>query len=174
MKRVQKILPYVSGVMVAAVVVLGVGQYFSAKKCKLKLLNVLYNNWVQYRTDHNGNWPNDIVTVAGAFPGMGFVETNLQKLAWRVSCPGRGKKAGRGPGTDQFFGDYHYVNWSVYFGTNEAPSGFPLFYDKSLANHRGLGVNIITVEGRAFWDFRGHWIKKFAEEHPEYDIPLPK
>lgn len=85
------------------------------------------------------------------------------------------------PGVQQFRsanreseGDYTYINWSLILGTNRVPDDYPLAYDKRLSNHSGMGINVVLVHGFAFWDFRAHWLKRFAAEHPKYHLPLPE
>jgi hypothetical protein len=68
--------------------------------------------------------------------------------------------------------EYVYINWKPFFGTNQVPPNYPLVYDRRMANHWGLGVNVLTTS-RIFWDFRARWLRDFAEKHPEYNLPLP-
>jgi hypothetical protein len=145
-------------------------QLHEASLCRHKLANVFLNNLVQYRLDHDGHWPPDIISVAAAFPGGDRQETDTNLLLGRLSCPGAGRGASRN-GTLQ--SDYIYMNWELHLGTNAVPINYPLFYDRRLANHFGLGVNVLTANG-LFWDFRALRLKKFVAEHPEYHIPLPE
>jgi hypothetical protein len=68
-----------------------------------------------------------------------------------------------------------YIDWSEWYaGTNEPPADYPLIYDAFLANHRGKGVNVISVGGKCWWDEGGLWLKAFNERYPEYRIPMPR
>jgi len=49
---------------------------------------------------------------------------------------------------------------------------YPLVYDRHMANHWGLGINVLTTS-RIFWDFRARWLRDFAKKHPAYELPLP-
>jgi len=87
-----------------------------------------------------------------------------------LSCPGVHAN-GKHPDEPA---DYIYVNWQQLLGTNAIPDNYPLIYDRKVSNHCGLGINILPVNGKCFWDFRARWLKNFKRKHPEYDLPIPQ
>jgi hypothetical protein len=46
-------------------------------------------------------------------------------------------------------------------------------YDRTLANHEGRGVNVLTINGKVEWDAGAENLKKFASENPAFDMPVP-
>ena len=138
-------------------------------------LRVLVSNLHMYRLQCGGHYPPDILVTANAFymdASRKQIPFSGNKLAWmNLSCPGVGREYSTAPTAKQ--SDYVYVNWEPFFGTNDAPAQYPLFYDRSLSNHLRIGVNVITTTS-FFWDFRGHWLRDFAEKHPEYHLPMPE
>ena len=139
--------------------------------CRSILRNALFNNFQQYRLDHAGHYPPDIISFAAAFPGGDRVETNRDILIGRLTCPGAGAKSSA-IAKGEIESDFIYVNWEPFFGADDLPIGCPLFYDRRLSNHYGLGVNVLTTD-RRFFDFRARWLRKFTADHPEYGLRLP-
>ena len=76
--------------------------------------------------------------------------------------------------------DYLYVYWPDGLKT---PRDYPVMYDRRLSNHGGRGIYVLRIEEvvirsredrpEVMWDENATWLKKFAKEHPEFDIPLP-
>jgi hypothetical protein len=64
-----------------------------------------------------------------------------------------------------------FINWSSVL-KGEIPSEFPMVFDSKLKNHRS-GLNVLTVDGKSFWDEGGQYIKKFLKEHREYSDYFP-
>ena len=74
--------------------------------------------------------------------------------------------------------DYIYIHWPD--GTNTPPD-FPIIYDRSMSHHNGRGISLLTVGDlqrekgdRLPWDEGAERLKRFAREHPEFDIPMPE
>ena len=143
-----------------------------ATRCRNNLRNNLSNGIQLYRLAHEGLYPSDINSVASAFPGLERSKTNTDILMGRLTCPGNESRLFRTT-NDSVIGDYIYINWGPHFGTNAIPMDYPLIYDRRLANHWGLGVNVLT-SSRSFWDFRAKWLKNFSLNHPEYRLPMPE
>ena len=87
-------------------------------------------------------------------------------------CPGSSTKPGALRNVDQWT-DYIYVDWSTrYRGSGSVPSDYPMLYDRNTAHHSG-SVFIMDCGGRIFWDQDCRWLRRFANEHPGYQLPLP-
>lgn len=95
-------------------------------------------------------------------------------LADCLACPGTGQEPGSLENIEDWM-SYVYIDWSPYFGAKAPPYYYPLFYDKSMANHAGRGINILRCGSVwIFWDENAQWLKAFAAEHPEYEIVIPE
>jgi hypothetical protein len=75
--------------------------------------------------------------------------------------------------------DYYYVPPP----TGLTITNFPLVYDRSLAYHKGEGINILLSGALSqhtpspdmlFWDPKAKWLSTFAAEHPEFRVPIPE
>ena len=139
--------------------------------CRCTLGNGLWYSLRQYRLYHEGHYPQDIGSVAAACYGD-RVETNANVLLILPSCPGARTHLSLATTNGSLRSDYIYINWEPYFGTNAVPTDYPVFYDRHLANHWWLGVNVCTTS-REFWDFRAHWLRDFSSRHPEYHLLIP-
>ena len=133
--------------------------------CQNRLV-ALKSTFQGYRYDHNWDYPPDLASSAAWMFDGASLPTNEVKIL--LSCPGVGVDR-RDP---QDIGDYTYIDWQKLLGTNAVPGEYPLIYDGKLSNHLGLGINILPVSGKCFWDFRAHWLKRFAAKHPEYHLAL--
>lgn len=145
--------------------------------CRSIMTNALLNNLRQFQVEHDNHWPTDIYTVATAtmIPHMtdeakDSAFTNF--IMGRLTCPGVSKGATSTTNLNEE-SNYVYINWEPFFKTNSVPQGYPLFYDRKLSNHHGLGINVLTTSG-LFFDFRGRWLKDFSAKHPEFQLPLPE
>jgi hypothetical protein len=129
-------------------------------------MTVLLSRFVGDRLENGGHYPTNLISLVSFPPGSGTIDPNF------LTCPGTGK--GLQPLSAGTYAkpDYTYMNWESFFGTNTPPQGFPLFYDRRLRNHCGLGVNVVTTTG-SFFDFRACWLRRFAARHPEYSLPIP-
>jgi hypothetical protein len=146
-------------------------------KCQ-QLLKALHSQvYLRYRPAHDGSFPD-----LGLFPPD--LKTSLMELekhlapgapshALFLKCPGSSTKQGRLDDAEQWQ-DYIYINWSRYYGSKAVPPDYPLIYDRRLSNHGGKGVNEVSVQGVVRWDPDATALKKFAAEHPEYEVPLPQ
>ncbi len=129
-----------------------------------------------YCEDYNGNLPGDFSLM-----GTHNYLSNASLYIW----PRDSRKTGDWKNIKEWM-DYIYIPWP---STTEAYAKYPLMYDRCLSNHGGKGVNVLLVEqvvhpavppspesfhGQFFWDEGAQWLQKFAEEHPEYNIPLPE
>jgi len=121
---------------------------------------------------HDGQFPGHLIGGNNEhLPVSGFIPWPQLILI----CPGTGRdQTGKGEMKEEDI-DYVYVNWSRWYKTSEeVPGEYPLAYDRRLANHAGQGVNVVAVDRHAFWDPDAKWLRNFAQNHPEYDIPLSK
>jgi len=130
-------------------------------------LAALESTIVDYRHDHNGSYPLDLIASASWVSPSVSRPTNLVEAL--LNCPGVHPNRDLSGGKS----DYTYVNWEKLMGTNPVPDQYPLIYDSHLANHLGFGINVVPVRGKCFWDFRSHWLKQFAAKHPEYHLSVP-
>lgn len=121
----------------------------------------------EYPYDNNGQLPK---SLDEALSNIGFGD--VEKTARIIRCPGMTRRV---TGTDiGSLTGYYYINWSKWFGaTNSPPASYPLIYDRSLQNHDGKGVNVISVDGQIWWDESAARLRSFAAEHREYQLPLP-
>jgi type II secretory pathway pseudopilin PulG len=117
-----------------------------------------------YRTENNGRLPSD-------FGSMNSVDKQL--LAPILICPGSGHAPG-GFTNINSWADYIFVDWLAVLGRNTVPGDYPIAYDRSMSNHCGRGVNVLSVDGIVRWDSNAEWLKTFAAEHPEAKLPLPE
>lgn len=70
--------------------------------------------------------------------------------------------------------DYIYVGWLARkYISDRNFEKYPIIFDRRMSNHKGRGINIVTVDGTVFWDADAAWLKSFARDHPEAKIPLP-
>lgn len=125
-----------------------------------------------YASDYNGTFPPKISVLTS----NGYLRPSVLK------CPMPDINAVLPPGSnaDQWM-DYIYIYWPE---GKDTPKDYPVIYDRKLSNHGGKGINILRREGIApgpkmynpkpIWDKNAEWLKKFAKEHPEYNIPLPE
>ena len=159
------ILGGIAVVMLFAVVVAGVvhaSNLWKRKQCQNTLRALAYTV-AMYRDMHNKMFPPSLSASASE-------EASSPRL---LVCPGTGKHWGDYSNAE-VWADYLYINWSRYYGTNEPPGGYPLVYDRRLSNHRAQGVNIGAVDGSVRWDPSAQWLRDFASQHREYDVPLPR
>ena len=135
--------------------------------CRNRMI-ALKSTFQGYRNDHNWNYPPDLASSASWMFDGASLSTNEVKVL--LSCPGVG--VDRRELRD--ITDYTYINWQKLLGTNAVPGEYPLIYDGKLSNHLGLGINILPVSGKCFWDFRARWLKSFIDKHPEYHLSVPQ
>lgn len=139
-------------------------QSFLVKGCQAVMHDVLLNDLKEYRHKYDGQYPPDLA-AAENFNNPGG------KLDF-VTCPGVGIRTLPAAGGTN--ADYIYVNWGLTFGTNDVPGNYPVIYDRRLANHKGLGVNVITMDGRHFFDRHASWLQKFTNSYPQYHLTMPE
>jgi len=111
---------------------------------------------VQYRQDHTNQWPATVESLDSSITSL-------------LTCPGVPKNSSSAKLTD-----YVYVNWSVIPHSKNADfDKYPLMYDRSVSNHYGGGINVLTVGGVVEWDANAEKLKKFADAHPEAKLVIP-
>ena len=140
------------------------------KQCRAVMQNGIMWCIFEYKKSHEGRAPRDLIDLALHYRDEWT--TNNDRVSF-LSCPGV-KEGGLDTATLKETSDYIYINWEPMFGTNEPPSGYPVIYDRRLSNHGGLGINVFATGGPPFWDWRGHWLKKFAAEHPDTHLIMPE
>lgn len=98
---------------------------------------------------------------------------------WLFLCPNT--KSVMGKANDvEVWSDYILVNWYANGLTNhevelwhsEPPKHYPVIYDRRTTHHNGV-IHILMSDGSIKYDLGGKWLRKFAEEHPEFNIALP-
>jgi hypothetical protein len=100
----------------------------------------------------------------------GFSDTPAAKEVFL--CPGSVTRAGALRDVDQWT-DYIYVDWTTRCGGHgPVPTDYPMLYDRRTSHHSG-SLFVMDCGGRVFWDRNGCWLKHFASEHPECQLPLP-
>lgn len=63
---------------------------------------------------------------------------------------------------------YKMVDWQRAFkDTTSVPGEFPLVYDASLANHAGVGLNVLRVDGTVVWDEGGKLLSSMHAMYPK-------
>ena len=150
-------------------------QVTEAAHCRRKLLS-LYSNIHIHTTRHAGHHAADIIAVATCRNSalLGVEMTHARSNYWisvLLTCK-PGAKRSLTTTNAALESDYIYINWEQFFGTNYPPN-YPLMYDRHMRNHWGMGVNVLTTDGRRFWDYRVRWLRDFAQKHPEYELLLP-
>jgi len=122
-------------------------------------LQVLYHAVLLYQNDHK--------QVAR---DLHSVMKNADAPKSLAICPGCAKDQAN---HRQSTLDYILVDWSSQDPqTKENTEKYPLIFDARLSNHQG-GVNVIMLDGSAFWDAGAKWLRTFASEHPEISITVP-
>jgi hypothetical protein len=155
--------------IVISVSIWAIEQLREAKQCR-RQLQICWSHINFHRVQNDWMYPSNIIIVATCFGTARLTETQTNtQLSVLLTCPSRRMEQVTLSNAWQQ-SDYVYVNWGRAFGTN-VPAAFPLMYDKKMANH--FGVNVLTTSGVRFWDFRGRWLREFAQKHPEYELPLP-
>ena len=154
-----------AGLVVAFVVV---RSFVKAATCRSKLMALKFNMTI-YRSDHQGHWPSNLVSVAAA---TFQADVTNEVVLDRLSCPAAGHYF-QGSTDVISDADYVYINWEAFFGTNAPPPDYPLFYDRRLSNHKGIGVNVVTAAS-CFWDYHARFLTNFAGAHPNYHLPMPE
>ena len=126
-----------------------------------------------YRNDYNGELPPNLSLMKDLISDKAFI------------CPWDHKTPEEWSNITEWM-DYVYLPWPSVKGKY---ANYPLMYDRHMANHNGKGICILLVDGAVrptapphpktyhgqfFWDEDAQWLQKFAREHPECNIPLPK
>ena len=97
--------------------------------------------------------------------------STIRREGLLLTCPGKRPRVATLPSVvDQ--SDYIYANWEPFLGTNDVPDNYPLIYDKHMANHSSMGINVLTRRGPS-WDFRARSLARFAKEYPKYGLVVP-
>jgi hypothetical protein len=124
-------------------------------------LKVIGNAVTLYQAENQGRLPRKLEDLAEILGSPRF-----------LICPSTRHVAG-GFTNATTWSDYVLVDWPKRSSTNVIPSSYPLVYDRTLANHEGRGVNVLTINGKVEWDAGAENLKKFASENPAFDMPVP-
>jgi hypothetical protein len=109
-----------------------------------------------YKQEHGGQWPLTLKDL----------DISVQRL---LKCPGVAECR------DECREDYIYIPWQgTGLKVENGATEYPLIYDRSLSNHRGKGINILLLDGRVMWDPGAMRLKKFASEHSDIVLPVPR
>ena len=125
-------------------------------------LSCLGKTLMMYAMDHDEAYP----TNAGC---MADYADNVRIYI----CPGSGTRPPASLSVEGYTNwvDYILIPWSNGVAT---PGEYPLMYDRRLSHHQGKGINVLWVDGRVVWDKNAKGLKRFAEEHPQLEIPMPE
>jgi len=124
---------------------------------KLKLLG---NAIKTYQVENQGQLPQQLSILSNELSNPIF-----------LICPGTGHTPGSFSNVETW-SDYILVDWAAIRGTNIVTGDFPIAYDRSIRNHAGDGINVLTADGVVHWDSKGEWLEKFAQEHSYFKLPL--
>jgi hypothetical protein len=125
-----------------------------------------------YSEEHNGKLPRNLPELVGDGDWLG----NAQSL---FRCPGSRGTPGALTNVVVWM-DYHYA---LVPRSSSNRSDCALIYDRRLSNHSGTGINVAIIglldtplltPSALFWDKNAKWLSKFAEQHPDLAIPMPK
>ncbi len=136
-------------------------------RCQHNLIS-LSEQFRDYRDRSDGHYPKLFSEV--------FSETNsgisdIHVMIDMFKCPSVKQAATTGGDAITAMG-YYYVDWSKWYGTNDAPEDYPILYDRRLQNHHGQGINIVLLNGTVFWDAKAEWFLDFVKKHPDYGLIL--
>jgi hypothetical protein len=154
-------------VLIVAILALGIGvalvqpRYrYQRARCN-ETLKLLGNAIQTYQGDQEGRMPRQ----------LGVLSNELSNPVFLI-CSGSGHMPGSFSNADSW-ADYTLVDWPALLGTNSVPSNYPIAYDRSMGNHGGRGVNVLTVDGLVRWDPKAEGLRKFAAEHPNFKLSVP-
>lgn len=121
-----------------------------------------HKSFVMFSMDHNKQFPTNIADMANY--------ANNVKL---FLCPSSGRTPPTAHGVAELkdWLDYIYVPWPE---GEETPGDYPQMYDRRMSHHRSEGINLLLVNGGAFWDQGAGYLLQFAITHPNLHVPLPE
>lgn len=125
-------------------------------------LKLLGNAIRTYQSHQQGQLPRQLAVLSNELSNPVF-----------LICPGSGHRPGSFTNADSW-ADYVYVDWTAVRGTNVVPGDYPMAYDRSMKNHGGRGVNVLSVDGFVRWDSKAEMLKKYAAQHPEAKLLIPE
>ncbi len=129
------------------------------RRCMAPLQCCFRKTMRMYAMDHDGAFPPDFASLAEDYA------PNPRLYA----CPSSGTVPGSITNVDEWM-DYIYIYWPE---GEKTPTNYPWIYERRLSHHGG-GIHVAPIRGPAFWDEGAKWLRKFAEEHPDLDIPIPE
>lgn len=160
--------------------------------CHSNLKNI-HSLIYQYSLDHSGKFPQNLYVLYEEY-GAGFPEAFIcpqsSNIKHKEELDKLLNKRNRNiviPTMDnnqlaekcQLFNKYSgyiYIFWPNNKGENFFD--YPMVYDRLLANHKGKGINVLSISQKnnynIYFDKNAEWLTKFAKSHPEYLIPLPE
>ena len=135
----------------------------SAERTKCQhTMRALQTAVLLYGSDYPGQFP----------PNLEVLMQTQQISPGVLVCPKVGEEVHKG---EMQKGTYTYINWSARpRGADWDLGKHPLFYDSRFSNHGGEGINVVTMDGTAWWDAHAQWLQKFAAQHPDADLPTPQ
>ncbi len=119
-----------------------------------------------YLADKDGKYPRNLQQVVDA-------DNSIARAPFLLVCHGTGKLPGAVTNVAAWT-DYTFIDWPAVLGTNAVPTNYPVAFDRSLSNHAGHGVCVLTADGLVRWDSNAEWLRKFSAEHPEAKLPMPQ
>jgi hypothetical protein len=132
----------------------------SQEACRNRMLSVT-KAFKLFQMDHAEMLPSNVIDMVQYLDDARILQ-----------CPGC-RKSSRVKSLHEMrdWGDYIYIPWQE--GDN-AREDYPLMYDRSLYNHRAKGINVVLINGCAYWDEGANQLRIFAAEHPELRVPMPE
>lgn len=160
MHKIAWRISLILGILAVSVGVLLVRPHYQQARCR-EALKLLGNAIRTYKVDHEERLPNSLTVLSNELSNPAF-----------LICPGTGHTPASFLNSDSW-ADYTLVDWPALLGTNSVPSTYPIAYDRSLTNHGGRGVNVLTADGFVHWDPNAQGLKKFVAQHPNFKLSIP-
>ncbi|HRT10636.1 MAG TPA: hypothetical protein P5233_19820 [Candidatus Paceibacterota bacterium] len=163
MSKSARLISVAIGLLAVGIAIASVRPFSRYQRARCNETLKLLGNAIQtYQAEQQGRLPRQFSALSNELSNPAF-----------LICPGSGHTPGNFSNADSW-ADYTLVDWPALLETNSVPTSYPIAYDRSLSNHGGRGVNVLTVDGFVRWDPNAERIKKFAAEHPNFKLSVPK
>jgi hypothetical protein len=163
MRKRGWIIAFIVGIIAIGARPLLVHAGFRYRQARCRELLKLIGNAIQtYEADKQGQLPRRLDVLSNELSNTAF-----------LICPGTGHTPGSFSNAHSW-ADYVLIDWAAMLGTNSVPNTYPMAYDRSMHNHAGRGVNVLTVDGFVRWDPSARSLNKFMQDHPNLSLPIPE
>ncbi len=152
----------VGSLTIAAVIALLQPLYHYRRTRCVEVLKVLGDSIHLYQVSHDGQLPRTLTVLS-----------NDLITPLLLMCPGSRNHSGTFDNADSW-SDYLVVDWAKWNGTNAVPSEYPIAYDRTLHNHSGHGINVLSADGFVRWDPNAEQLNRFVKEHPQFRLVIPE